>query len=63
MRDVVTVQQLDADQASAFSKQSDLKGTSIELQVKETLQLTCIINVKPGDFPFHDSMLCWQLLC
>lgn len=49
--------QLDADQASAFSKQSDLKGTSIELQVKETLQLTCIINVKPGKALLHRAFL------
>jgi hypothetical protein len=47
--------QMDADHAHAFSRQSDASGSTVRLQEKELLQLTCIINVKPGE---RDVCLC-----
>jgi hypothetical protein len=40
--------QLDAEHAAAYARRSLDAGAQSELKEKESLQLTCIINVKPG---------------
>ena len=40
--------QLDAEHAAAYARRSLESGAQSGLKEKESLQLTCIINVKPG---------------
>ena len=42
--------QLDAEHAAAYARRSLDSGAQSPLKEKESLQLTCIINVKPGEF-------------